>query len=60
MIRLIVFDIHARDWTILREFNTEEEAQSFVDKYPRFGAEHSRTMRQGDWQILQSKSGLAG
>ena len=48
-----------KDWEpltvrgITQEFDTEEDAKTFVEKYPSFGQDWSRTIRQGNWQICQ-------
>ena len=41
------------DWEEIMNFQTEEEAQNWVDKYPRFGATYSRAIREGNWQIIK-------
>ena len=47
---LIVF-IH-NDWQKVRDFQTKEEAEAFVNSYPDFGGDLSRTIRNGDWQLI--------
>ena len=49
--KIIVFDLRKKDWIILREFSNYKDAQKFIDNYPRFGAEYSKTIREGNWQI---------
>jgi hypothetical protein len=44
--------IQYKDWEEVRNFETEEEAQAFVDSYPRFGGDLSRVIRNGNWQII--------
>jgi hypothetical protein len=43
------------NWTKIKMFTTEENAQSFIDKYPRFGEELSIPIRRGDWQIIKEE-----
>jgi hypothetical protein len=50
---LIVFQ-HG-DWRKVYEFDTQAEAEHFVDAYPRFGGDISKAIRQGDWQVIQTK-----
>ena len=35
------------------EFDTQAEAEHFVDAYPRFGGDLSKAIRQGDWQVIE-------
>ena len=43
------------NWIKTQSFTTEEDAQSFIDKYPRFGSELSISIRRGDWQIVEEE-----
>jgi len=54
MYTVIVFSLQHNDWQELMKFNQEVDAQEFVDNYPRFGARHSRTIREGNWQIIKN------
>ena len=54
MYTVIVFSLQHNDWQELMKFNEEVDAQEFVDNYPRFGARHSRTIREGNWQIIKN------
>lgn len=51
---LIVFQ--NKDWEEVRNFETEEEAEAFVNSYPRFGGDLSRVIRNGNWQIINSEA----
>ena len=57
--RYVVTAFIRGDWEVVRhlrrraEFRTEQEAQAFVDAYPRFGGDYSRAFRQGNWQIVE-------
>jgi hypothetical protein len=53
MYTLIVFSLQDNDWQQLMQFNQEIDAEAFVESYPRFGARYSRTIRQGNWQIIK-------
>jgi hypothetical protein len=48
---LIVFQ--RGDWRDVHEFDTQTQADAFVQDYPRFGGDLSRAIRQGDWQVIQ-------
>jgi len=50
---LIVFQ-HG-DWRKVYEFDTQAEAEHFVDAHPRFGGDLSKAIRQGNWQVIQTK-----
>ena len=50
---LIVFQ-HG-DWRKVYEFDTQAKAEHFVDAHPRFGGDLSKAIRQGDWQVIQTK-----
>jgi hypothetical protein len=52
--QIIVFDTHANDWVILpdQEFAKEQDAETYVHNYPRFGGPYSRPFRAGNWQII--------
>lgn len=52
--QIIVFDMHANDWVIVpeQEFAKEQEAETYVHNYPRFGGPYSRAFRAGNWQIV--------
>jgi hypothetical protein len=52
MYTVIVFSFQHHDWQELMKFNLEQDAENFVRSYPRFGARHSRTIRAGNWQII--------
>lgn len=54
MYQIIVFDTHANDWIIIpdQEFVKEQDALTYVNKYPRFGGPYSRPFRAGNWQII--------
>jgi hypothetical protein len=52
MYTIIIFSQH-NDWQEIINFQKEEEAQKWVDEYPRFGAMYSRTIREGNWQIIK-------
>jgi hypothetical protein len=47
-----VFDKHMGGWVILKTFSDEKQAKAFVANYPSFGAEWSRNIREGNWQIF--------
>jgi hypothetical protein len=49
---IIVFDKYINDWIILKKNFTAIKAKEFIDNYPRFGSEYSRTIREGNWQII--------
>lgn len=54
MFAIYVFDYHLRDWTVLKDgFSDEPAAQKYVDDLPDFGHDYSRSVRQGDWQIVE-------
>jgi hypothetical protein len=53
---LIVFQ-HG-DWHKVQEFDTQAQADAFVQDYPRFGGDLSKAIRQGDWQIVEQKDKL--
>lgn len=48
---VIVFD--KSDWITLKSFSRKQDAQDFIDRYPRFGADYSRAVREGNWQITE-------
>jgi len=53
--QVIVFDKKLNDWIILKDgFKNEEDAQKFLDDYPRFGNDYSRTIREGNGQVIPS------
>ena len=56
MYTLIVFSMQHNDWQELMKFAEYADAEQFVENYPRFGARHSRTIRNGNWQIIKSNS----
>ena len=50
---VIIFDKRLNDWTYFKEgYENREDAQKFIDAYPRFGSDYSRTIREGNWQII--------
>jgi len=36
------------------QYNQELDAENFVANYPRFGARHSRSIREGNWQVVKN------
>jgi len=53
--QIIIFDTKEQNWIILKDgFRTEDEAQEFMDNFPRFGHNYSRSIREGNWQIIDS------
>jgi hypothetical protein len=51
--QIAIFDTNEQNWIILKDgFQTEDEAQEFMDNFPRFGHKHSRSIREGNWQIV--------
>lgn len=46
--------MHVNDWVIVpeQEFAKEQEAETYVHNYPRFGGPYSRAFRAGNWQIV--------
>ena len=47
-----------RDWVPLtvrgkvQKFDTDAEAELFVQEYPRWGSDFGRAIRNGNWQIV--------
>ena len=56
MYKIYIFD-KVQNWIPMTtiQYVTEAQAQKFVDDYPRWGCDHSRTIRNGNWQIRQEK-----
>lgn len=58
----VIYVFQHGDWCCLRtgnkraEFPTEEEANKFISKYPDFGADYSRVIRQGNWQVIMENA----
>jgi hypothetical protein len=51
--QIAIFDTKEQNWIILKDgFRTEDEAQEFMDNFPRFGHNYSRSIREGNWQII--------
>jgi hypothetical protein len=53
MYTIIIFSQYHNEWQEIMNFHKEEEAQKWVDEYPRFGAMYSRAIREGNWQIIK-------
>jgi hypothetical protein len=57
---VIHFFVKEGDWELfgidglIKYFETEQDAEDFVEKYPRFGSEYGRAIRNGNWQIVFS------
>lgn len=51
-----------KDWEFLtvdgvvQRFDTEQLAEQFVDDYPRWGSDWSKTIRTGNWRIVEDSS----
>ena len=58
----VIYVFKHGDWCYLRrgnkraEFPTEAEAKKFVREYRDFGADYSRVIRQGDWQVIMENA----
>lgn len=51
---IALFDEKEKNWTTLEHlFKSEQEAQEYVNQYPRAGDQHSRAIREGNWQIVK-------
>lgn len=50
MFALYLFDT---DWRKVMSFKTEKEAELFVSTYPLWGADWSRKIRTGNWQVVE-------
>ena len=54
-VKIIIFDKRERDWMVWKEgFKSEAEAEKFVADFPAFGHDYSRTIREGNWQVITS------
>ncbi len=55
MYKIYIFDKRQEDWIPMTtiQYTTEAAAQKFVDDYPLWGCDHSRTIRNGNWQIVK-------
>lgn len=56
--KYIIIVFKYRDWEALTvagkiaTFDSEGEAETFVQKYPRSGADWSKPIREGNWQVI--------
>jgi hypothetical protein len=51
--KIIWFNNKANGWYELKSFDTEKQAQNFINEYPRFGSQVGRAIREGNWQIVK-------
>ena len=50
---VIVFDKKLNDWIYFKEgYESYHAAERFIKNFRRYGHEYSRTIREGNWQVI--------